>query len=221
MNAFFFFYKRREEKKEGECSVCSRQKIHCAVKLYIHIRNLKPRASASRILVTVNKITLPTILSFCPQKKRKAFNSTFFSRILFFISDFLGSSNISDKRAAVSRLFCGPLSNTFPSWSRAGGTTCRQRFALNILLACSNHLLTLSGVSAGMLCPFLYLLLYFTCFRLEGIIHALPLLYKYYSSVFLTRLTHTFLLHATGNTVLYYLYRSREYLKKQCNWKLR
>lgn len=73
-----FFYKRREEKKEEECSVCSRQKIHCAVKLYIHIRNSKPIASESRILVTVNKITLPTILSFCPHKKRKkAFNSTF------------------------------------------------------------------------------------------------------------------------------------------------
>lgn len=72
-----FFYKRREEKKEGERSVCSRQKIHCAVKLYIHIRNSKPIDSASRILVTVNKITLPTILSFCPQKKRKVFNPTF------------------------------------------------------------------------------------------------------------------------------------------------
>lgn len=218
----FFFYKRREEKKEGECSVCSRQKIHCAVKLYIHIRNLKPRASASRILVTVNKITLPTILSFCPQKKRKAFNSTFFfSRIFFFISDFLGSSNISDKRAAVSRLFCGPVSNTFPSWSRAGGTTCRQRFALNILLACSNHLLTLSGVSAGMLCPFLYLVLYFTCFRLECIIHALPLLYKYYSSVFLTRLTHTFY-YTPQETLSYFTCTIQGNIKKKkCNWKLR
>lgn len=161
MNAFF--YKRREEKKEGECSVCSRQKIHCAVKLYIHIRNSKPIASASRILVTVNKITLPTILSFCPQKKRKAFKSYFSARVLFLMMDscfFAGSSNISDKRAAVSRQFCGPLGNTFPRWSRAGGTACRQRFALSILLAFSHHPSNLSGVPEGMLRPFLDLLIH-------------------------------------------------------------
>lgn len=67
----FFFLQEKGEKEGGECSVCSRQKSHCAVKLYIHIRNLKPVASRSRILVTVNKITLPTILSFCPRKKRE------------------------------------------------------------------------------------------------------------------------------------------------------
>lgn len=161
MNAFF--YKRREEKKEGERSVCSRQKIHCAVKLYIHIRNSKPIASASRILVTVNKITLPTILYFCPQKKRKASNPTFLqgSYSSWWIPVFFaGSSNISDKRAVVSRQFCGPLGNTFPRWSRAGGTACRQRFALSILWACSHHPPHLSGVSAGMLCPFLDLLIH-------------------------------------------------------------
>lgn len=79
---FFFFYKRREEEKEGERSVCSRQKIHCALKLYIHIRNLKPIASASRILVTVNKITLPPILSFCPHEK-EVFSPTFSAKVLF------------------------------------------------------------------------------------------------------------------------------------------
>lgn len=78
----FFFYKRREEEKEGERSVCSRQKIHCALKLYIHIRNLKPIASASRILVTVNKITLPPILSFCPHEK-EVFSPTFSAKVLF------------------------------------------------------------------------------------------------------------------------------------------
>lgn len=72
---------------------------------------------------------------------------------------FAGSSNISDKRAVVSRQFCGPLGNTFPRWSRAGGTACRQRFALSILLACSHHPPNLSGVLGGMLCPFLDLLI--------------------------------------------------------------
>lgn len=72
---------------------------------------------------------------------------------------FAGSSNISDKRAVVSRQFCGPLGNTFPRWSRAGGTACRQRFALNILLACSHHPPNLSGVAGGMLCPFRDLLI--------------------------------------------------------------
>lgn len=148
-----FFYKRREEKKEGECSVCSRQKIHCAVKLYIHIRNSKPIASASRILVTVNKITLPTILPSCLQKKKKNPPILLLCQDLILRDGFLffaGSSNISDKRAVVSRQFCGPLSNTFPRWSRAGGATCRQRFALSILLACSHHLPNLSGVVQGM-----------------------------------------------------------------------
>lgn len=41
MNAFFF-NKGGEKKNDGERSVYSRQKSHCAVKLYIHIRNLKP-----------------------------------------------------------------------------------------------------------------------------------------------------------------------------------
>lgn len=156
MNAFF--YKRREEKKEGESSVCSRQKNHCRLKLYIHIRNSKPVASASRILVTVNKITLPTILCLCPQKKRKGFNPTFLhgSYSSWWIPVFFaGSSNISDKGAVVSRQFCGPLGNTFPRWSRAGGRACRQRFALSILLACSHHPPNLSGVPEGMLRPFL------------------------------------------------------------------
>lgn len=82
----FFFYKREGGSKGGEveeggrgervgCSFCSTQKVHCAVKLYIHIRNVKPSASASWILVTVNKITLPTILSpffsFHSKKKRE------------------------------------------------------------------------------------------------------------------------------------------------------
>lgn len=69
------------------------------------------------------------------------------------------SSNISNKRAVVSRQFCGPLSNTFPRWSKAGGTACRQRFALSILLACSHHQPNLSGVPEGMLCPLLNLLI--------------------------------------------------------------
>ena len=73
---------------------------------------------------------------------------------------FAGSSNISDKRAVVSRQFCGPLGNTFPRWSRAGGTACRQRFALSILWACSHPPPNLSGVPEGMLCPFLDLLIY-------------------------------------------------------------
>lgn len=73
---------------------------------------------------------------------------------------FAGSSNISDKRAVVSRQFCGPLGNTFPRWSRAGGTACRQRFALSILLACSHHPPNLSGVPEGMFCPFLDLLIH-------------------------------------------------------------
>ena len=59
----------------------------------------------------------------------------------------------------VSRQFCGPLGNTFPRWSRAGGTACRQRFALSILLACSHHPPNLSGVPGGMLRPFLDLLI--------------------------------------------------------------
>lgn len=88
----FFLNKRREEKKEGVCSVCARQKIHCAVKLYIHIRNSKPIASASRILVTVNKITLPTILSSCSWKKRekereRRLQSCFSATIVFFMID--------------------------------------------------------------------------------------------------------------------------------------
>lgn len=77
-----------------------------------------------------------------------------------FLFFFAGSSNISDKRAAVSRQFCGPLSNTFPRWRRAGGTACRQRFALSILLAYSHHPPNLSGVPGGMLCPFLDLLIH-------------------------------------------------------------
>lgn len=68
---------------------------------------------------------------------------------------FAGSPNISDKGAVVSRQFCGPLGNTFPRWSRAGGRACRQRFALSILLACSHHPPNLSGVPEGMLRPFL------------------------------------------------------------------
>jgi len=136
------------------------------MKLYIHIRNSKPIASASRILVTVNKITLPTILPLCPQKKRKkkekAFNPTFLpgSYSSWWIPVFAGSSNISDKRPVVSRQFCGPLSNTFPRWSRAGGTSCWQRFGLCILSACSHHLRNLSGVPEGMLCPFLFLVIH-------------------------------------------------------------
>lgn len=100
-----FFYKRREEKKEGECSVCSRQKIHCAVKLYIHIRNSKPIASASWILVTVNKITLPTILSFVHREKEKSLQSYFFARVLFLMMDscfFLQGHLISAIRELLS-----------------------------------------------------------------------------------------------------------------------
>lgn len=110
-----FFYKRREEKKEGEHRVCSRQKSHCAVKLYIHIRNSKLIASASRVLVTVNKITFPTILSLCPQIKRKV--SIYFSaKVLFFMMDFCffpffsqGSSNISDKRVCGLQAVLWPI----------------------------------------------------------------------------------------------------------------
>ena len=93
----------------------------------------------------------------------KSLQSYFSARVLFLMMDscfFAGSSNISDKRAVVSRQFCGPLGNTFPRWSRAGGTTCRQRFALSILLPCSHHSPNLSGVPEGMLCPFLDLLIH-------------------------------------------------------------
>ena len=84
-----FFTREGRKRGRGERSVCSRQKIHCAVKLYIHIRNSKPIASASRILVTVNKITLPTILSFCPQKKREKPSILLFCKGLILHDGFL------------------------------------------------------------------------------------------------------------------------------------
>ncbi len=109
---------------------------------------------------------------------------------------FAGSSNISDKRAVVSRQFCGPLGNTFPRWSRAGGTACRQRFALSILLACSHHPPNLSGVPEGMLCPFLDLLIhplqpgmYSTCTSASII---LPYCFPNNSNLYLLILPSTF-----------------------------
>lgn len=108
----------------------------------------------------MNKITLPTILPLCPKQKRKAF--LLFCMGLILHDGFLffaGSSNISDKGAVVSRQFCGPLGNTYSRWSRAGGTACRQRFALSILLACSHRPPNFSGVPEGMWRPFLDLLI--------------------------------------------------------------
>lgn len=64
-----FFYKGGEEKNDGERSVCSRQKSHCVVKLYIHIRNLNPPPSHCKqdSCNCEQDNPNPTILHFYPQ----------------------------------------------------------------------------------------------------------------------------------------------------------
>lgn len=104
--------------------------------IYI-LETWNPRVTASRILATVNKITRPSILYFCPQiNKKKPQVLPFFCKggLSFFCTRSLNISSVA------SGQFCGPLSHTFPRWSGAGGMACWRRFALlNILSACSHE----------------------------------------------------------------------------------
>lgn len=128
-------------------SVCTTQKIHCAVKLYIHIRNSKPIDSARRILVTVNKITLPTIIFL---RKRKTASILFFytgliphDGFLFFCAFLFQLGHlISRIRDVVLGQFGGPLGNTFPRWKSAAGDITSTQI-------CNQHSLGLQSPSTS------------------------------------------------------------------------
>ena len=128
-------------------SVCTTQKIHCAVKLYIHIRNSKPISSARRILVTVNKITLPTIIFLRKRKKASILflytgliphdGFLFFCAFLFQLGHL-----ISMIRDVVLGQFGGPLGNTFPRWKSAAGDITSTQI-------CNQHSLGLQSPSTS------------------------------------------------------------------------
>lgn len=149
MNAIFF-NKGGEEKNDGARSVCSRQKSHCALKLYIHIRNLKPPShreqdscNCEQDNVTFQSVFLST------DKQETVTNPTF---------------GLSFLNKAMDYQLCGlrTLGHAFPRWSGAGGKACWRRFALLNILSDTSHL-DVSGLLEGTRCPLLNLLMYYSC----------------------------------------------------------